>query len=362
MFSSPLLREARTWLPEPWRRQAGRILGGPPPGSVARHFRAVIFQLDRLGDLVLALSVIRTMLREWGEENCLLVVSQVAAPLAAREFPRTPRLALPVTAPSLTRDLVPAWWQHRRKLRGIAGDEVVCLSHHRDLYKETALSWIRGVRRHWLDRASYPLQRTSSWSLEIVAHRQLVGRALGRELVPEEVTPSFNRLQAVEGRALVVCPFASESIRRLPETLLLDSLELWSRRSRAPIVFSGTAAVGADLSRLASRLQSRRPGIAVEVAAADGFEDFLARLAGAGAVLATESGPAHAATALDKRAVLVVGGGMHGLCMPWRRSTRQTIAEHVTPCYHCGGECTVPGVPCLSQISPAFIAEALPAL
>lgn len=359
MSRPPLPRSGRTWLPAAWRESAGRMLGGPPPGPVQRRYRAAIFQLDRLGDFVLALSAVRTLLAAWGEENCLLVVSDVAAPLAAAEFPRTPRIELPVTAASLTRELVPIWWRHRRRLAGIACDEVICLSHHRDLYKATALSWISTGSTRLLDYTGYPTAHPETWSLEIVAHRALVSQALGRELTPEESTPRIACVTPVDGAALLVCPFASERDRTLPESILVESLVLWSRRGTAPIVLSGTAGQAGALARLAGILRPLCPGRPIEIAARDTFAAFLDRLAAAGAVLATESGPAHLATALDKRAVIVVGGGTHGLCAPWRRSGRQTIAEHRTPCYHCGWKCTVAGVPCLSLIPPGMIAEAL---
>ena len=310
---------------------------------------------------MLTVSALRTMLAVWGEERCLLVVSQAAAPLAACEFPRTPRVVLPDLAPSLTRHLVPAWWRERRQFRGIACERVVCLSHHRDLYKQVVLSWIATDRLHLLERATYPTVHAEGWCLELVAHQRLAEAALGRALASDEVLPRLTSIQATDGETLVVCPLASEPIRRVPESVLVPALARWRNRSRAPITLSGPSGAAAELARLAATLHAAAPG-PIEVAAGDSFGEFLARLARAGAVLAAESGPGHLATALDKRAVIAVGGGLHGLCAPWRRSARQTIAEHATPCYHCGWHCTQPGVPCLSGVDPAAIADALPTL
>src|SRR5204862_3297533 len=121
------------------------------------------------------------------------------------------------------------------------------------------------------------------------------------------------------------------SIRRVPESILVPALARWRARSHAPLTLSGPPSAATELARLAEALRARAPG-PVELAAGDSFGEFVARLARAGAVLAAESGPGHLATALDKRAVIAVGGGLHGLCAPWRRSARQVIAEHATPC------------------------------
>jgi ADP-heptose:LPS heptosyltransferase len=361
MFSSPLLVADRTWLPTRWREWAGRHLSGPPPGPVQRRFAGAIFQVDRLGDFVLALSVIRKLLAAWGEERSLLVVSSAAASLASLEFPRTPRVILPVDAPSLTRNLVPIWWRHRRKLRGTFCERVVCLSHHRDLYKSVVLSWIATARMEKLDDTTFPATASDSQCRELAAHRKLVGDSLGWPLTQEEILPRLKSISPRDGEDLLVCPFASESVRQMPRPLLLAALSQWRARSKAPITFCSSARDAGAVQQLIDDAQ--REGLGpLNVPMTGSFEPFLAAIANAGAVLAVESGHSHLATALDKRACIVMGGGAYGWAAPWRLSDRQVMLHERVPCYGCGWRCNEPEVYCLTKIPPAAIAAALPAL
>lgn len=361
MFSSPLLPVDRTRLPPSVRRWVGRRLSGPPRARPARHWRAAIYQLDRLGDLVLATGAIRTLLAAWGETECLLVVSTAAAPLAAREFPRTPRIVLPTTAPGVARDLIPTWWRERPKFRGHVAQRVVCLSHHRDLYKETALSWIAAPVVHRLDRTTYPVAATLPWCLELLAHHQLVAAALGAPVPESAVKPRLLSLAPSDGADLLVCPVGEEVERCLPDEFVVAALRQWRQHSRARVVLSAAPAAADRVARLAARL--REGGVSdVHAATSDSFDAFLARLAGAGAVLAGDSAPAHIATALDKRLVVVPGGGRFGLSSPWQFSDRQRVLEHRVPCYGCGWRCHQPEPYCLTRVSPIDLAGALPQL
>jgi ADP-heptose:LPS heptosyltransferase len=361
VFSSPLLPVDRTWLPSRLREWVGRRLGGPPNGRTHHHWRAAIYQLDRLGDLVIASSAIRLLLAEWGEAECLLILSEAAAPLAAREFPRTPHIVLPTSAPSLTRNLIPIWWRYRRKLHGHRAAATICLSHHRDVYKQTALTWIAADQIAFLDRSTYPTVYQRPWSLELTAHRQLLSTVLGRQVRLEDVVPQLTSVVASDGLDLVVCPIGEERARSIPPTVLLESLRLWRTRSGAQIVLSGLPHQAAELGKILAALRDR--GVAnATIEVSDTFSEFLQRIAAAGAVLANDSAPAHLATALDKRLVLVPGGGRFGLISPWQRSSRQIVLEHRVPCYGCGWRCHQPEPFCLTRISPTEVAAALPAL
>jgi ADP-heptose:LPS heptosyltransferase len=82
-------------------------------------------------------------------------------------------------------------------------------------------------------------------------------------------------------------------------------------------------------------------------------------LAGATWVLAADSAAAHIATALDRPAVMLLGGGCPGQFAPWRRSPRQVWLEHPLPCFDCGWRCTQPEPYCMTRIGAAQVAEAL---
>jgi hypothetical protein len=361
MFSSPLIAADRTWLPTALRSWVGARLGGPPRGAIHVRRRAAIFLVARLGDFVLGVSAVRRLLDAWGEENCVLVISHPTAALAAREFPRTPLIELPLQAPSLTRDLMRAWWRHRRKFRGLAVEDIVCLSHQRDLYKDTVLSWIGANRRHQLVRATYPQAAEPPLCLELEAHRQLVGAALGRTVSTAEILPRLASVTPAAGDYLLVCPTASEAVRCLPTPLLLGALQEWRGRSRARLVLCSAAAEAGQRQTQAAAIEAAGLGPCEQVQPPD-LDALLRLVAGAGAVLAVESAPAHLATALDKPVCVVTGGGSYGLCGPWGHSARQIAVNHRTPCYGCGWRCHQPEVYCYTRIDPAAIAAALPAL
>ena len=60
-----------------------------------RRYRVAVVKLDRLGDAVLALGAIHTLIQEFGSQSCLLVVSPQAEVLMRREFPKVDLLVLP---------------------------------------------------------------------------------------------------------------------------------------------------------------------------------------------------------------------------------------------------------------------------
>eukprot|EP01035_Chromulina_nebulosa_P015102 gene15102-20004_t len=179
---------------------------------------------------------------------------------------------------AVLRDLLPLWWRERPLFRGLACERVVCLSHHRDLYKQVALSWLRTPQLHLLDRATYPTAHAADSCLELAAHRQLAAAALARPLATDEFIPRLTHLTAHDGVPLVVCPVSADAVRRLPDSVLLPALVRWRTRSPAPIIFSGPPSANDALSRLAAALRAQAPG-PVEVATHDTFPAFVTRLA-----------------------------------------------------------------------------------
>lgn len=361
-----MLRSSRalapsTRLPPSLRAWIGRRLSGPARHAVRQRCRTVIYKVDRIGDFVLALSAIRLVLAARGAEECVLVVSQAAAPLAAREFPRTPRIVLPTNAPGVIRDLLPAWWRERRKFRSLEAEELISFSHHQDLYKDVTLSWIAASRRHELNAAAYPGTCDSKSCLELEAHRQLSTTVLGRPISTDAILPRLESVEPRDGNELLVCPLSSQQVRHPPVALLVDALRHWRARTRAKIEFCGPPDRAPMLHHW--HMQAASAGLTdVGVAITPGMDDFLSRLAHAGAVLTVESAPSHLATALDKRACIINGGGRFGICSPWRSSARQTHVFHRTPCYGCEWNCDQPEVYCLTGLSSAAIAAALPVL
>lgn len=361
MFSSPLLATDPTRLPRGLRAWIARRLSGPPGAGGATPHAACLYKVDRLGDFVLALSALRLLLEHLGPERCVLVVSDLAAPLAEREFPATPRLVLPAEAPGILRDVVPLWRAHRPEFRAAAAGQLICLSHQRDLYKDVTLSWIRAPRERKLDRATFPRTAPAGLSLDLEAHRQIVSAVLGRGVSPEEIKPRFRALASRDNGRLLVAPFSNEPARNFPAHVLLATLQRWREGSRAPIDLCASATQAGAARALAETLA--RGGVEdVTVLQPPTLLAFADAVAAAGAVLAIDSAAAHIATALDKPVSLALGGGTYGLCVPWQTSPRQVAVEHRVPCYGCGWRCTQPEVFCLTRLAPDRLAAALPSL
>lgn len=356
MYCSPLLPTDPTRLPAGVRNWIGHRLSGPRHTGPTTPRAACIHKLDRLGDFVLALSALRLLLDHLGTRQCTLVVSELVAPLALREFPGTHLITLPTDAPGVLRDLVPAWWRHRPRLGGIRYGLSICLSQQRDLYKDISLSWIDAQREIKLTRPDYPTAAKAFLPTDLLAHQRIVSMVLGRTVSDTEITPSLQSAQTEDQGTLLICPLGSSPLRTLPPAQVAAGLQRWGG-SRA-IKLCGSPAQAKSLGDYAAQLAAA--GLAgVTLLLPPSLDAFIHQVASAGMFLGTESGGAHLASALDQRAVIVLGGGTPGLCMPWRRSARQVHVQHPLPCYGCGWQCSRPDVDCLKLIMPDALAQAL---
>src|SRR5688500_441975 len=91
--------QSKRWRPVVERRLRRWLtvaLAGPHGAAARRANGVAIVKLDRLGDFVLALGAVRRLLAHFGPDS-LLVISAVAEPLAAREFPEVPRIVMPAS-------------------------------------------------------------------------------------------------------------------------------------------------------------------------------------------------------------------------------------------------------------------------
>jgi ADP-heptose:LPS heptosyltransferase len=175
----------------------------------------------------------------------------------------------------------------------------------------------------------------------------------------EAVLPCFARLGGDRSRGgIAVLPFGSVAIRDFPEPLLVAALREARRASAAPIALHGDAGQRARLLALAGRL--RAAGI-VDVACAAPMDvvEFAGAIAGADLVITVETSAAHLATAFDRPAVVLIGGGNYGQFGPWRRSARQVWVTHEIDCFGCGWRCVQPEPYCLTRIASAAVESAV---
>lgn len=347
---------------------ASRLL----PAAGKAHYRLAILKLDRLGDAALALGAFRRLLLEFGERDTLLVVSDIAEPLLRAEFPTANFLVLPAFCDRYWPDFLTFLWRHGSTLRTLAVETLVSLRHQPSDYLHTIARLIGPARcyaTHWPEPwnsvdwsfphavvSPYPLLGQSTACTELEAHRRVVALALDREVSPDEVLPSIASAAVSDGTPLLVCPSAGSALREYPPVVLADALRIFQRSLSTPIHFC--LPPDADPEPWQEALRAAGVACATWHQSAT-LADLLHLLANAGLVLAPESGPAHLATAMDKRAVFLLGGGHHGLFAPWSKSSRQIWLAHAIECYHCRWNCIHPEPYCITHITPQSVADAL---
>jgi ADP-heptose:LPS heptosyltransferase len=355
-----------------------RMLARPLPRKPdARHYRAAIVKVDLIGDFVLALSAIRMALNHYGEEDCLLVVSPQAEPLAAAEFPRSPRLLLP---PSVGhKRLLFAGWKARRLFQSIHCDEVVCLRHQRWDWDELVLQWLATNRDHVLydetsldyyrDRNTHPCliaprrlavpsgglvmpHEDVATCRELWLHCQLLALVTRRKVSMEEILPNFTLTDSErsdKGTGIGVTPFSSTSIKDIPEELLLQALHELRKLTDEPIFLWGSDDQQPRLKRLAERLRNK--GMTnVECPPNVSLVAFVHQVEAVRLVLTVDTVTAHIATALDRPALVLIGGGHHGQFGPWQKSSRQVWLTNRMDCFGCSWNCVHSEPFCLTRI------------
>lgn len=355
------------WLAKPARRRA------------PRYFRVAIVKLDRLGDGILALGAIRTVLAHYGENNCLLVISPHTESLMAGEFPLVPRLVLPMAV--MHRRLLTQGRAYRAAFGVFLCEDVISLRHQREDWDELVLLWLGGRRTFVMDPGpscpdftplrTYSLRQGNRVQFvsagpaqvglcrELERHRQLVAALLGRPVAAAEILPRFERVGlGAPGGEIVITPFGTMSVRDFPEALLLDALRVVRRETDVPIRLYGDASQGPRLLQLAQIARvAGIPGVAC--AEPMGTVTFAATVAGARLVLSVDTATAHLAVAFDRPAVFVIGGGHPDEFVPWGTSVRQIWLTHPLDCFGCDWKCRHPEPYCITRITSATMEDAI---
>lgn len=335
-----------------------------------------IFKADRVGDLLLSHGAIERFIRSVPAGDATLITSDVAAVAAAELFPNLPVIA--VTQAGIVRGLRSVW-ESVDTLLGLRFERLVCLQHHRSatqnlLIRSLEAEWSAGCANARRDyRAmeaktaecafditmSYP-EAAADLPRELEAHRRVVAAACGNQISSSEILPHIDAPRPTS-RYLLLCPFASNPIREYPAGLLAAALLAAQSGTDMPIRIIGSPGERDRVRAFASRLVAA--GIRdVAPANTPSFRGYAAAVASAKLVLTMESGSAHLATAMDRDAVVIMGGGHFGLLAPWSRSQRQIWLSNHIPCYGCDWKCTQPEVTCVTGIRPDAVARALRSL
>ncbi len=351
---------------------ARRLAGSNPSGhAIARPIG--IYKVDRIGDFVLATGAIHLLVERFGAENCRLIVSEAAAELAAAEFPLMSRWTAPEAANGVWREMRPLRARLQRTWGAEHFEGLVCLRHARSLYRDLSLTWISATAWHGLGErpsrrslhlgnrpalaVAFPPAADSPWSRELLAHREVLAPLLGRPPTWEELRPRLTHVQPTRGAEVVLCPFGGERIRDYPTAGWVAACRAAFGRDDAEVRLVGPAGRRRELEDLAQAL--RDGGIRASVTTGLSLRAFIGVLAAARLILTVESAAAHIATALDKPAVVVIGGGHFGWFGPWGSASRQRWVQHPLDCFGCQWNCTRPTVECLRKVSPAAIATAI---
>lgn len=362
-------------LPRLMRRTLASRLARPEPLSPdARHRRACIYKVDRLGDFVLALGALHQLVAHIGADQCRLVVSDVVAPLATREFPSVPLWEIPSSTSGAWRELRPLRKLTAHGWAKESFDELICLRHARSLHRDATLGWIHARKWRGLNArpnsgnlslqnrpeipSEYPTAANKPWSRELVANRLVLEQVLGRPVPWEAIRPRFSRFEPKAGRTVVFCPFGYERIRDYPESAWIQAWRSVSRKV-AEIHLIGSREQESLLASLAHRLGTEACLRRIEIISRLSPPDFVRYLSEARAIATVDSAAAHIATALDKPATIVVGGGHFGRFSPWGDGIRQNWGSHKLDCFDCDWTCRHPSVRCLVDLHPAAVAIGL---
>ncbi|MBB5030456.1 ADP-heptose:LPS heptosyltransferase [Prosthecobacter vanneervenii] len=342
------------------------------PRAKGRRYRLAILKLDRLGDGVLSLGSVRLLVKEFGADQTLLIISNVAEPLFRNEFPGVDMLVLPPFSQSFWPDFVQTMIWHASWLRAIQADDLVCLRHQPSDYLHAIASLVRARQMHaseWLGagesvclaytrcrRVPYP-EYSAEGCLELEAHRRVTQSVLGRSVSFNDIIPVLHSSFATGDETLLVCPQAGAAIRQYPPASLALAIALFLQavpEMRVVVCLPpGTLRTPYEQS-----LQNAGVSSVFWVYPAN-LGELRQAISSARLVLAPDSAPAHLTTAMNKPGVFLLGGGHYGMFAPWRRSTLQVWLNHHTDCYQCQWRCSHAEPFCITHIQPSAVAAAL---
>ncbi|MCB1237792.1 MAG: hypothetical protein KDM91_22190 [Verrucomicrobiae bacterium] len=356
------------------------------PARPEGRYRLALLKLDRIGDFVLASGAIRYALAQV-EGPKLLVVSEVAAPLAHRLFPEADCLTMPAFAPGLLRDMLPIALRRSRTLRSLRAETLLHLRYQPTHYHRLVQRWIPARRALAMEDTTHPLWReairlplVSDRELpypslgeiadlregallgcgELEGHRRVMEAWLRRPVTLRAVWPWLEPLRAnlPPQQALLVAPFCSARIREYPAEKLIEAVREFHAAHPLPI---HVACAPDERARAAALIAAfKRRGLR-DVAAVPNacLSDYAGLVSAYRLVLSMDSATAHFAAAFGTPGVALLGGGHFGHFAPWSAGSRFTWLCHRTPCHHCEWRCPLDEAECLAEIPPKTVAEAL---
>jgi len=342
-----------------------RLVSGVRRLRARRYVPVVIYKVDRLGDFVLAIGAIRIVVGRAGAENVLLVLSEIARPLAEREFPEVEKYYVRYDGEG-ARAALRAAWSNPLARGTVRARALICLRHQGGFFRRQLLAGLMDNTTsfgctetnslphscaHFSRTISYPQAAAGALPVELRAHAMVVEAWTGAAIATADLVPVL-RNEESSGEFVLICPFGSSTLRDYPDTSWIEVVRELRTMGR-PVLFNAGAADHARIHSLAAQCD------VADVAVTTDFAEFFALICRAMIVVTVETAAAHLATALDKSAVVLIGGGHFGRCGPWTRSARQIWLTHEMVCFGCDWSCVHEQPWCVREIPSRAVIEAV---
>ena len=347
------------------------------PSALRRRFDLILLKDDGLGDFVLALEAIRTILESFPGRNCALVTSPVITDLARKEFPQ-----LTILVPSAQKASLPPFLRSLTILREHAKFSCDVLVDLRYPSPPSTLAAIHATRADRvitlaLERYDLPLSpvdRLLNWqptatfedplaemksadtSRILEMHARLLS-TLGINRSSADLKPRLQSFRVSESKSLVISAMAglgSESIRNLP-LHQVQQASRWARDRGWDVSFLGIRSQRDALVALAQDCELPEQSVLTELS----VSDFVDLIANAGLVFSADTSSAHIAAAFDKRTLVVLPGAHYGWFGPWSNSSRQIWLTVDPGCFGCDWACIHPEPYCITRITGSEISSSL---
>jgi len=368
-------------------------------GNSADPPSVVLFKPDRIGDFVLATGIICHLAEYFHDKPLVLVTSTLVAPLARREFPDVRVIDIPLVGDAFRGGLLSGYNRSFNALSAINPGILISLRYHPTLYEDVLLSCLSkrqkttvqnkqtecklpgeclninyGSEKNEIGGSSdflrfrkfqpyfsirYPNKSENHpVPLEVAAHYRMVELVTDSRIDVQKLNPKLKSFPVHEDEALLVLPFGSDTIRSYPSELLLRAIVSANLPTNVRIVFCGEKAKREQLNELCCAL-SKKAIFSVGVETPESVVELTERVASARCVLTMESAGAHLATAMNKRAVIIIGGGHFGLFGPWTQSDRQRWLFERMDCFNCDWQCRHDRSLCIHNIDPETVGRHL---
>ena len=318
--------------------------------------RCFLFKPDGIGDFFLSTGVIRFLSRELGEENLTIAALPVMEAVARGQFPKATFIALPIRKQRVILNVFvancircfPMWLRLRRNPHELS----ISLRHMRDYLMNVLFYSVPSPRRlvcenqllgngrpvrRWTERVFIGLVRPEVLAYppyeggipkELEANRRLLSRALGREVTAAEIWPELRRVgeSIVKGPYWLCAPFANGGGKDYPTGEWAEVFRRFAVEEKIPaLVLTGSLAQRGALEEFFRVISEAVPQLAsgISIVHPRDLQKFVDLIAGADLVLTVDTAAAHAATALDRSAVVIYSGQQFGVFGPWTRSLLQ---------------------------------------